>query len=161
MKLLLLALALFSPLAHADLSTGVSKKYTRAIYDVALNGGASVPHGLNASLPAGSFVTDVYVYINEAFTDSGTGSLALECYGTRDIMEYRDITASSINNVFRGKAAETDYGSSMIPLTNSDAAASIASVPSACEVKAVVRDDSGYVPLTDGKMTVILEYFQP
>lgn len=153
---------LFTLEARADLSVGVAKQYARVIYDVSLNGGSSVSHNLNATIPAGAIITDAYVYINQAFTDSGTGSLALECYGSLDIMDYRDITADSINGFFKAKVTQSSFGaSSMIPISTTSAAAGIASVPTACQVKAVVRNSSGYVPLTAGKLTLLLEYFRP
>lgn len=155
---------IFTQAAHADLSVGLSKKYARVIYDVSLNGGASTSHSLSAQMPAGAVITDLYVYINQAFTDSGTGSLALQCAGTRDLMAYRDITANSINDMFSTQVAHTNYTSgAMIGASGetSAAAAGIASVPAACQVTAVVRGDSGYVPLTAGKLTAIIEYFQP
>lgn len=164
MKLLLAFLMLFATTAHADLSVGLSKKYARVIYDVSLNGGSSTSHSLNAQLPAGAVITDLYVYINQAFTDSGTGSLALECYGSQDLMAYRDITSNSINDLFSTQIAHTSYtAAAMIGQSGetSAAAAGIASVPSACQVKAVVRSSAGYVPLTAGKLTALIEYFQP
>lgn len=154
----------FATAAHADLSVGLSKKYARVIYDVSLNGGSSTSHSLNAQIPANAVITDLYVYVNQAFTDSGTGSLALECYGSQDLMAYRDITANSLNDLFSTQIAHTNYTSAaMIGQSGetSAAAAGIASVPAACQVKAVVRNSSGYVPLTAGKLTALIEYFTP
>lgn len=155
---------IFTTTAHADLSVGLSKKYARVIYDVNLNGGGSTSHSLSAQLPAGAIITDLYVYINEAFTDSSTGSLALQCAGTNDLMAYRDITANSINDMFSVQVAHTNNtATAMIGESGetSAAAAGIVSIPTSCQVEAVVRGDAGYVPLTDGKLTAIIEYFQP
>lgn len=162
---LLLTLSLFLvPVAKADLSVGLAKKYARVIYDVSLNGGGSVSHDLDAQLPAGAVITDLWVYINEAFTDSGTGSIALQCAGTRDLMDWQDITLYSVNQIYKARASSDSYTSastSMLTAGSTATNAGIASVPSACNVTAVVRGDSGYVPLTDGKLTTLLEYFQP
>lgn len=162
--LALISALTFTAPAYADLSVGLSKKYARVIYDVSLNGGGSTSHSLSAQMPAGAIVTDLYVYINQAFTDSGTGSLALECAGTRDLMAYRDITANSINDMFSVQVAHTNNtATAMIGESGetSAAAAGIVSIPTSCQVEAVVRGDSGYVPLTAGKLTAIIEYFQP
>lgn len=165
-KILLLAISLFfaTNAAHATLSVGLSKKYARAIYDVSLNGGSSTSHLLDVQIPAGSVITDFYVYINTAFTDSGTGSLAIQCAGTRDLMDWQDITSASINGFFASRRAQNTFnGSSTTAIVDPTAAVAvgIGSVPTACNVAAVVRSDSGYVPLTAGKLTAVIEYFNP
>lgn len=154
--------------AHADLSVGVSKKYARAVYSVSLNGGSSTSHALNAQLPAGAVITDLYVYINEKFENStvssanSVSSVALQCVGTRDLMEYQDLVQELKNDMYAAKVTETAYGASqMIPISQPASPAGIASVPSNCQVTAVVRGDSGFVPYTSGKLTAIIEYFQP
>lgn len=161
----LLPLFLIIPLAHADVSVPRAKQYAWTTYDVSVNGGQSVPHALGLFMPAGAILTNAWVYINTAFTDSGTGSFGIQCAGTLDIMAYSDITAVALNRMF-GNAANPnafDGGTSFIPADAAARATSFAnagSIPTACEVKAVVRGDSGYVPLTGGKATIILEYFK-
>jgi hypothetical protein len=167
MKLLvlsLLSLVTCVEVAKADLSVGLAKKYARVVYDVALNGGSSTSHPLDATLPAGAVITDLWVYINTAFTDGGTSSLALQCGGTTNLMGYQDIAADAENDVFAvARSGLTFNGSSttFIPESSSAPVAGISSVPSACEVTAVVRSDSGYSPYTGGKLTALIEYFQP
>lgn len=161
MKYTLFALFLMlSATAHASTSTGVAKKFSRAVYDVDINGGQSTSHDLHTSLPAGAVITDFWVYINEAFTDSGTGSLAIQCYGSQDLLGYVDITAASLNQVYTGRKAADNFANTyLIGGTASAAAVNGSSVPSACTVTAVVRGDAGYVPLTAGKLTALIEYF--
>jgi hypothetical protein len=162
--LAIFVLFLSSNMAHATLSVGLAKKYARAVYDVSLNGGASTSHDLNAQLPAGAVITDFYVYINTAFTDSGTGSLAIQCSGTRDLLDWQDITAASVNYFYGSRRAQNTFNGSsttMVPESTSAVAVGIGSVPSPCNVTAVVRSSSGYVPLTAGKLTAVIEYFQP
>ena len=163
---MLLALALFlsATTAHANLSVGVSKKYARVIYDVAQNGGESVSHDLDAVLPANAIITNQWIYINTAFTDSGTGSLAFECGATRNLMDWQDATSFAQNDVYAVNRSQTTFNSAsatFILAGQAPAAAGIASVPAACSFKAVVRSDSGYVPLLTGKATLLTEYFQP
>jgi len=161
---LLLSLFLVSP-ANADVSVPRAKQYAWTTYDVAVLGGQSTGHALGLQLPAGSIVTDVWVYINTAFTDSGTGSLGLQCAGTNDLMAYNDITGFSAGTaVGRHLLPNAFPTGSIIPenavagaLTLSSANGSIAT---ACDVAAVVRSDAGYVPLTAGKLTAIIEYFK-
>lgn len=147
--------------AYADLSVGVAKQYARVIYDVNLNGGASTSHDLDAVLPAGAIVTDAWVYINTAFVDGGTGSLALECGATRNIMDWQDVGGDAMNTLFKAsRAGESYVGGSFIVSGATEAVSGVTSVPAACEVKAVVRSDSGYTPYTAGKATLLLEYFR-
>jgi hypothetical protein len=160
----LLPLFLIGSIAHADVSVPRAKQYLWTVYDVAQSGGQSVAHPLGVKLPAGAILTNAWVYINTAFTDSGTGSFAISCAGTRDIMDYNDITALSMNSMVGIASLPNPFTgtASYIP-QNMPAAVSFASsgsVVSACEVNAVVRGDSGYVPLTGGKATIILEYFK-
>lgn len=159
----LLALGFFSPDAHATLSVGLAKKYARVIYDVSLNGGASTSHALDAVLPAGALIGDVWVYINTAFTDGGTSSVALECGGTRNIMEWQDMAAQSVNGLHAARRSATNFTQSSTTFTPESTtfnAVGISSVPTDCEVTAVVRSDSGYAPYTGGKLTALIEYFQ-
>lgn len=161
-----LALGLFilAAPAQADLSVGLAKKYARVIYDVSLNGGQSTGHDLDATLPANAVITDLWVYINTAFVDGGTGSLALQCAGTRDLMDWQDAGAISMNSVFAvARDGLTFDGSSttFLPDPSVSASAGISSLPEACNVTAVVRSDSGYTPYTAGKLTLLIEYFQP
>lgn len=170
LKVLSLLFLMFAAVAaQADVSVPRSKQYAITTYDVSVNGGESVPHNTGLVLPAGAFVTDVWVYINTAFTDSGTGSFAIQCAGTNDLMMYNDITALSVNDVI---------GRHLQPVANNAISASggfigpsattgkinmsfqNGSIPSACEVKAIVRGDSGFVPLTAGKASIVVEYFK-
>lgn len=145
-------------------AVGLARKSARFVYDVAVDGGESTEHDLGVELPAGAIITAVHLYINTAFTDSGSGSVALECAGTRDIMGYRDLTAYAqdtlISRVLQAVGFE---GTSIISegVANPAALASSlgASVPTACDVTAVVRSDAGYVPQTAGKLTGAIEYF--
>lgn len=147
-----------------DEGAAISKKYAKAVYDVAVDGGSSTSHDLGVTLPAGSIITGLYVYINTAFTDSGAGSVALQCAGTRDLMGYRNLTDYAEHSVFhRWLPGVAHEGTSIIAegASNAPVLASTygASVPTACSVTAVVRGDSGYVPQTAGKLTAIIEYF--
>lgn len=147
-------------------NSNTARKYAKAIYDVAVDGGESTSHALGVTLPAGAIITSFYVYINTAFTDSGTGSVALQCAGTRDLMAYQDLTLVPIDRVFaRTMDATNAFGTAALV---ADAAAiqglyyanqAGASVPTACEVTAVVRGDDGFVVQTAGKLTTIIEYF--
>lgn len=165
--LLLLATALFSTSAHADLSVGLSKKYALAVYDVSLNGGQSTSHDLNATIPSGSTITDVFVYINKAFTDGGgSSSVGFQCVGTNDLMGWNDLTVVSKNSIIGRQLTPTVFANagSLIIENATGTAVSLATlgtgtVPSACQVKAVVRSSSGYVPLTAGKASLVIEYF--
>lgn len=142
----------------------ISKKYAKAVYDVAIDGGSSTAtKNLGVTLPAGAIITAIYVYINTRFTDSGTGSVALQCAGTQDLMAYQDMTAVPIDSWFGRVAQATAFGTGGALIADaaalSGAYISGASVPTACAVTAVVRGDSGYVAQTAGKFTAIIEYF--
>lgn len=189
MKILLLALALFAtPLAsHAALqgapyqpevdnrfhllekdgSEGetIAKKYVEATYDVAVDGGGSTSHDLGVDLPAGAIITAMYVYINTAFTKFGGGtgvaSVALQCSGTRDLMSYQNISAYAATSYWAQiMAGFTGYTGGVLIPQRAATSDNVASVPTACNVTAVVRGDSGYEPYSAGKFTAIIEYFK-
>lgn len=152
-------------------AVGLARKAARFVYDVAVDGGSSTAtKSLGVTLPAGAIITSMFVYINTAFTDSGTGSVALQCSGTRELMGYQDLTAVGIDHVFArdlggsafnasagayiGESAQSAAGTAAKALTGG-----VGSVPTACTITAVVRGDSGFVEQTAGKLTGIIEYF--
>lgn len=158
--------AIEDQLEETSEAASLARKQARFVYDVSVDGGASTAEiPLGVTIPAGAVLTKAYLYINTAFTDSGTGSLAIECGGTRDILGYTDITAQTINTLLIGgyEDSQTNIPSLgvLIPETGSVTAVTTAvnSVTTACEITAIVRGDSGYVPLTGGKLTGIIEYF--
>jgi len=150
-------------------AASLSRKQARFVYDVAVDGGSSTAtKNLGVTIPAGAVFIKAMLYINTAFTDSGTGSLAIQCGGTRNILGYVDATGYSMNSLLIGgyEDSQTTAQASgvMIPGIDSGTAPTVittalTSVTSACAVTAVVRGDAGYVPLTAGKMTGVIEYF--
>lgn len=74
----------------------IAKKYAKFVYEPAVHGGASAStNALGVFLPAGALITGIYVYINTVFNGEGGGakggSVAIQCSGTRDLMEYQDL----------------------------------------------------------------------
>ena len=146
---------------------GAARNYAKVTYDVAVDGGESTSHALGVTIPAGAVITSFYVYINTLFADSGTGSVALQCAGTRDLMEYQDLTTMPIDNVFvrtldatvRGYDSTTLISASSAQAGRYSSATQVGSIPTACEVYAIVRSDAGHVAQTAGKLTAIIEYF--
>lgn len=134
------------------------RRYARAVYDVAVDGGESIEHELDAALPAGALITAVYLYVDTKFADSGTGSLRFGCYTDGDLIGFTDFTALSINAVLAGGGAKASSTTVIVP-SPAAAQSGYVSVPEACTIRAEVRSDSGYVPLTGGKSTLIVEYF--
>lgn len=147
-------------------AVGLARKSARFVYDVAVDGGSSTAtKDLGVTIPAGAIITSLHLYINTVFTDSGTGSVALQCAGTRDLMGYRDLTSAPQDAVasrvlqaigFEGTSI-VGVNDGLYPFVQSGDLG--ASVPTACSVTAVVRGDSGYVEQTAGKLTGIIEYF--
>ncbi len=146
-------------------NAGVARKYAKAVYDVAVNGGGSTSHALGAVLPAGAVITSILVYVNTAFTDSGAGSVGLQCNGTRDLMDWQDMTTvAKDDGMYRTIGATTFGANNLITASSAEAGRTSAwhlngSIPTACTVTAVVRSDAGFVPQTAGKLTSIIEYF--
>lgn len=146
----------------------VARKYAKAVYDVALDGGSSTASkDLGVTLPAGAVITGIYVYVNTAFTAAGGGagvnSLALQCAGTRDLMGYQRATSLNADSILGRSASSTalDWAASgaAIGPSKDNQELQVPSVPTACSVTAVVRGDSGYEAYTAGKLTAIIEYF--
>ena len=160
---LIFALA-FSPFSHADVSVPRAKQYVWSVYDVAQSGGASVPHALGVTVPAGAIITNAYVYINTQFTAAGTESLGISCAGTQNIMFYNTVKNLAVNKMFQGRIGTATYNGSAPPIGEAAAALDLSqgyvSVPAACGLTVNVRGDSGYTPYTAGRATIILEYFK-
>lgn len=165
MKALLLVLALLPSFAFADVSVPRAKQYLWTVYDVSRDGGQSTAHALGAYMPAGAIITDSYMYINTQFAASGTESLAFQCAGTDDLMDFNTVKSVTADKVYQshlgntqigvgGSAGFIGQGQSAIALN-----AGVGSIPTSCEVNAIVRSASGYTPYTAGKATLIVEYF--
>lgn len=145
----------------------IARKYAKAVYDVAIDGGSSTSHDLGVTLPAGAVITGLYVYVNTAFTASGGGagvnSIALQCAGTRDLMGYQRATSlnadSLLGRIASATASDWTASGAVIGPSKDNQEVQVASVPTACSVTAVVRGDSGYEPYSAGKMTAVIEYF--
>lgn len=161
----LLALALFLPsLAFADVSVPRAKQYAWTQYDVAAQGGQSTAHPIGLVLPAGSIITNAYVYINTQFAASGTESLGISCSGSQDIMAYSSVKNLPADRMLAGRLSADVGTGAAAPIPASPTALNLSqgfvSVPSACEVKFDVRGASGYTPYTAGKATAVIEYFK-
>lgn len=159
---------------QVNAAAGISRLYAKAVYDVAVQGGSSTAHSLGVVLPAGAVLTGLYVYINTAFTQTGAGSVSLQCAGTNDLMDWQDLTVSPQNGMLARRFGPTLYATSLFgtngSLVNTGAVFtpvnSGASIVSACTVNAVVRsaaisqgNTNGGNAQTAGKFTSILEYF--
>lgn len=165
-KILILALAL-SPFsaAFADTPSRVAKEYARVVYDVAVDGGSSTTHTSAVTLPAGFVITDIFLYVNSVFkVSSGSASVALQCSGTRDLMDYQNQSLFAQDYVIGKRLLPNAMATTS--LIGVDPGASVAlnagvgSVPTDCQIATIIRSDAGYVPLTGGKFTAIIEYFR-
>lgn len=150
----------FAELEDALEGNAQARKQAKAVYDVAIEGGASTEtYPLGVYLPAGAIITAAYLYINTAFTDGGTGSVRVNCTGSGDIMGYNDLTALSINQMLAGGINEAAPASSSIIKENSSANAGFNSVVTRCQLTAEVRSDGNFVGQSTGKFTLLVEYF--
>lgn len=144
----------------------IAKKIAVASFDVAVDGGSSTAtKDLGIDLPANSIITDVYVYVNTAFTKAGGGagvaSLAFQCAGTRDLMEYQNISALAAGNMYSRRRGTVALGSGAAIGTGAALESyNSGSVATACSVTAVVRGDSGYEAYTAGKSMLVIEYLK-
>ncbi len=164
MKALFLVLMCMPSLVFASVSVPRAKQYAWFTYDVARDGGQSVPHSIGLFLPAGAILTNLYVYINTKFAASGTESLGLSCEGSEDLMAYSSIKNVAINSMYGAAVTGNTFNGGAAPIpavpTVLDFSQGYASIPAACEVKINVRGDSLYTPYTAGKLTGIIEYFK-
>lgn len=147
-------------------ASGIAKKYARVEYDVSVDGGGSSPstHSLGVTLPAGAVVTSILVYINTTFSGGDQSeSLALICNaGVRDLMDWQDIGVLDANSVLFGGLVPTAATAAALlkgGATPAPEQTGVVSIPTACEVKAIVRNEAGYTPYSAGKLTAVIEYF--
>lgn len=148
-------------------ASGIARKMARFEYDVSLDGGASSPStkSLGVTLPANAVVTSLLLYVNTTFSDGAqVESLAIQCNADkRDLMDWVDIGSLDANSIIFGGISPTAASAlALIPspalLTGVEKSGAV-SIPTACEIKALVRGDSGYTPYTAGKLTGVVEYF--
>lgn len=150
-------------------NVAIARKYAKAVYDVGAQGGASVPHALNVVLPAGAVIQAIQIYINTKFTQGTFGSVALQCAGTNDLMDWQDLSTIGQDFMMKRSFPGANFGTngSIIPTgqawTHVDSGASI---PTACTVTAIVRSlpigggqINGGSAQTAGKFTAIIDYF--
>lgn len=159
---LILSLFLAIP-SYADVSVPRAKQYLWSVYDVAVTGGASVPHPMGVSVPGSSIITNAWVYINTQFAAAGTESIGISCLGSQNIMEYHSVKNLADGSIFSAGLSNTSYTGAAALIPSSPALTLIpnfGSVPTACGLTVDVRGDSTYTPYTSGKMTIILEYFK-
>lgn len=140
-------------LSTSDASDGsaMAQKYVRATYDVSVDGASSTAAiGLGVYLPAKAIVTKILYYIDSQFTDSGNGSIYLQCEDSYNLLYPLDITSFS--------AGAVKYA---LPAQSTTTPAVVDSIAAQCEVKAGSYGGSnfqGAVP-SAGKLTAFIEYF--
>lgn len=148
----------------------IARKYAKAVYDVSIQGGGSTAHSLGTILPAGAVISRIYAYVNTAFTKAGGGagvaSLALQCSGTRNLIDYQNISAVNKDyaldwslGINSGQNSNWAGSATFVRASADNLFVQVESVPTACTVNAVVRGDSGFEPYSAGKLTTIIEYF--
>jgi hypothetical protein len=143
-----------------------ARKYAKVTYEPAVDGGASASeNNMGIQLPAGAVITRAIFYVNTVFAGAGGGikggSVAFQCAGTRDLMEYQDIEAFPAASFLHSEVAGATFGAnapiaSGAPIRIQGLGQSVAS---ACTIEAVVRGDSGDEALSSGKGTLLIEYF--
>ncbi len=161
----LLFLILFLPsIAFADVSIPRAKQYAYTVFDVSQVGGASIPHPQNLTLPAGSIITNAWLYINMQFAASGTESLGVSCGGSQNILAYTPIKSVAADRMLSGVIATGSFtgAAALLPVapTVLDLSRGFGSIPVDCSLSFDVRGDAGYTPYTGGKGTLILEFFR-
>lgn len=147
-------------------NAAIARKYVKVTYQPAVDGGNSASeNATGVYLPEGAFITRGIFYVNTVFAGEGggvqAGSLAFQCSGTRELMHYQDIDSMPVKSFFHSESSATAFGSDAIiasgaPIRIQGLGQSVAS---RCQIKAVVRGDSGDEDLASGKGTLILEYF--
>lgn len=147
----------------------ISRLYAKAVYDVANQGGASVAHPLGVVLPAGAVIESALVYVNTAFTQGTFGSVALQCAGVNDIMDWQDLSLAPKDSMHKQSFPGSNFGTNGSVIPTGAAWVSVnsgASIPAACTINAIVRSlpipggqTNGGTAQTAGKLTVILDYF--
>lgn len=177
MKALILALFFVPILSYADVSVPRGKQYAYAIYDVSLEGGATVVGGqniipLNVQLPAGIIITDEWVYINTQFAASGNESLAIQCSGNQDLMAFttlkniaadRVLGSRMLGNTFNGGAALLPASPTNLNFSQGFGSVPVASSANGCQVSVEIQgvgSPNNFTPYTSGKFTAIIEYFK-
>lgn len=162
----LISLLLFLPsLAFADVSVPRAKQYLYTVYDVSTQGGASISHPMGVSLPAGSILTSVWIYINTNFAASGTESLGISCGGSQNLMSYMPVKNIAADRILSGVIATGSFTGSAPPIpvgaTTLNFSQGFGSVvTSDCALSFDFRGNAGDTPYTAGKATAIIEYFR-
>jgi hypothetical protein len=123
-----------------------AKRIARVVYDVTdldrngvSNGSSTAAHPLNVSLPAKAVIVRSWLQIVTAFTDVGSGTVAIHCEDANNIKTATDFT--SLSGLVEGES------------TGAMSAAK-ASIAAACEITATVATASQGL----GRALIFVEY---
>lgn len=130
-----------SPELEARLNQIGPKRVAKAIYDVALHGGASSAHALGVDIPDNAVITRSYMYINTAFTGSdSTPTLAIGCQAAANLRAAAQLTGWSATSLIDG--------------VSTGASSVFQKITEPCTITAT----GAVLPFTAGKLTLWVEY---
>lgn len=77
-------------------------RIARATYDVTVDGGTVGTHALGVTLPAASVITRSWMRFGPAFSDSGSGTVAIHCEDANNILSAADLTVHPTGGFLEG-----------------------------------------------------------
>lgn len=128
--------------AFAPITTDgtVMARWARVTYDVATDGGTGAI-GLGVYLPAKSLIKRTIYRVQQQFTDSGAGTVAVSCEDAGNIIAAADITGLAAGTIGAGVATGS-------------AATMIDDIAAECQITATVTGATQ----TAGKLNIFVEY---
>lgn len=87
----------------------LAKRVARATYEVAVDGGGVGTHAMGVTLPAKAIITRSFMQFGAAFSDNGSGTVAIHCEDANNILSAADLTvhptAGLLDGVSTGASA--------------------------------------------------------
>lgn len=121
-----------------------SRKYARALYEFAVDGGAVGDITLRGdSLPSGAVILDSWLHVDTALTSGGAATVAIKTEGAADINAADAISGAPWSTT---GAKRADFTATTAPIKTTAARSIVATV--------------GTAALTAGKFSVIIEYVE-
>jgi hypothetical protein len=120
------------------------RKFARALYEFAIDGGAVGDITLRGdSLPSGAIVLDAFLHVDTALTSGGAATVAVKVESAADINAADAISGAPWSTT---GAKRTDFTATTAPIKTTAARSIVATVATAA--------------LTAGKFSVVVEYVE-
>lgn len=147
----------YQPAVHKRFLEVEREKIQKVVYDISVDSTSGSAVGLSAYLPANSIITKVFMVIETQFIDDGSGTVALHCEDSANILSATDISGFATDTAMIVYPYDIDRDTTTAFSTStaaSFATNSAQSIAAGCEISATY---GGATP-SAGKLTALIYY---